>query len=195
MMKEKKYHHGNLKEALIENGLRILEESGIEGLSLRTLAERTGVSHTAPKNHFGNIAGLHTAIATNGYWKLADAMKRRVPENAKQEDRRNAAFQGYVDFAMAHPGLFELMFSKRRTNSDDSKLLEAAGACFTVLRDCAEGLEWDKADLPDAELRAQMMYWSFVHGFAELSVSGHFQKESTKRFGVLDILPSFPHKQ
>ncbi|MCO6186596.1 TetR/AcrR family transcriptional regulator [Rhizobium sp. L1K21] len=194
MAKEKKYHHGNLKEALIENGLAILEETGIEGLSLRTLAERTGVSHTAPKNHFGNIAGLHTAIATVGYKRLAAAMTENVAEDATQSDRRNAAFEGYVRFAKAQPGLFELMFSKRRTNSDDPDLLSAARTCFDVLRDGAEGLVWDKAETVNAELRAQMMYWSLVHGFAQLHISGHFQKEGFNALDILDIVPAFQHK-
>jgi AcrR family transcriptional regulator len=61
------YHHGNLKEALIDAGLEILEEKGLAGLTLRACARRAGASHTAPKNHFKNHAGLQTAIAARGY--------------------------------------------------------------------------------------------------------------------------------
>ena len=70
-----RYHHGNLKSALVEAGLVILREKGLAGLSLRAIAERVGVSHTAPKNHFGNLAGLLTAIAGQGYEQLTETMR------------------------------------------------------------------------------------------------------------------------
>ena len=117
MKQPKKYHHGNLKEALVEAGLEILEESGPAGLSLRTCAARTGVSHTAPKNHFGNMAGLLTAIAARGYEQLTERMTRGLSDDSTRQDLRRAAFRGYVGFALEHPHLFELMFSGSRTNS------------------------------------------------------------------------------
>ena len=60
----KGYHHGNLKTALVEAGLEIIEAEGLAGLSLRAIAAKVGVSHTAPKNHFGSLRGLLTAIGT-----------------------------------------------------------------------------------------------------------------------------------
>ena len=59
---KKKYHHGNLKPALVTAGMEILEEDGLRALTLRAIAARVGVSHTAPKNHFGSLRGLLTAI-------------------------------------------------------------------------------------------------------------------------------------
>ena len=67
-------------------------------------------------------------------------------------------------------------------------------AAADILRDGAEGLVWDKAEAVNAELRAQMMYWSLVHGFAQLYISGHFQKEGFNAVDILDIVPAFQHK-
>ncbi len=194
MSTAKTYHHGNLKETLITSGLDILAEQGLAGLSLRNCAERAGVSHTAPKNHFANLAGLLTAIAARGYQQLAAFMQRDLSQDASRIERRNAAFQGYVDFALAHPALYELMFSKHKTNSGDPELLAQVSACFVILRDASEGLDWDKSDRPDADLRAQMMLWSLVHGFAQLSVSGKFDKDMMRKLGILDVMPDFQYR-
>lgn len=190
-MQDKKYHHGNLKEALIEAGLEILAESGLDGLSLRTCAARVGVSHTEPKNHFGNMSGLLTAIAARGYGQLAEWMRRDLPDHATRQQVRDFALEGYVAFARAQPALFELMFSGGRTNRDDPDLKAAVGACFDVLRTASQNLDWDKADAPDAELRAQIMSWSLVHGFAQLALAGKLDKDATRSLGILDVVPDF----
>jgi len=190
-LQEKKYHHGNLKEVLVETGLEILEETGLAGLSLRSCAARIGISHTAPKNHFGNMNGLLTAIAARGYDQLTEWMRRGLRDGASRREKRQAAFEGYVGFALAHPHLFELMFSGRRTNGGDPILKAAAGASFEVLREVSLNLDWDKADAADADLRAQIMSWSLVHGFAQLALAGKLNKDGKAPLGILDIAPDF----
>ena len=181
------YHHGNLKETLVSAGIDLLEEKGLAGLTLRACAVRAGVSHTAPQNHFGNLAGLQTAIAARGYARLFDRLTRDGGD-----DPRCAAFDGYVAFATEEPGLFELMFSRHRTNSDDPALLAAAGQCFAVLAQMAEGYRWDD-DRPDPALSAQIMHWSLVHGFAQLKVAGKLDKGAMKDVTFADILPGFAY--
>ncbi|UOA28016.1 TetR/AcrR family transcriptional regulator [Pseudosulfitobacter sp. DSM 107133] len=188
------YHHGNLKEALVQAGLDILEQQGLAALTLRACAVRAGVSHTAPKNHFDNLAGLMSAIAARGYQRLTQSMQTGLPPNASRADRRQAALGGYVDFARENAGLFELMFSRQRTNSDDPDLLHDAGRCFEVLRDVSEGLVWDKSDTPDAALRAQIMHWSMVHGFAQLTASGKLNKGDMKDLNIFDVFPQFDYR-
>ena len=191
MTNTKKYHHGNLKAALFEAGLEILAESGLSGLSLRNCADRAGVSHTAPKNHFGNITGLLTALAACGYEMLFGFMQRDLSADAKRAERRNAALIGYVKFAADHPALFELMFSKRKINGDDPVLKAPIGACLTILQDISKGLVWDKSDLQDADQRAQTVLWSMVHGYAQLVASGTLKAETMNGLDVLDVLPQF----
>lgn len=79
MTDQSTYHHGNLKAALVQAGLDILNQQGLADLTLRACALRAGVSHTAPKNHFGNLAGLMSAIAARGYQRLTETMQTGLP--------------------------------------------------------------------------------------------------------------------
>lgn len=195
MPNAKTYHHGNLRPALIQAGLAILAESGLAGLTLRSCAERVGVSHAAPKNHFGNLEGLRTAIAAQGYAELLEYARRDAGASATRLERRDAALEGYIAFAVAHPALYELMFSQGLIDGEDAELKAQLSACFGLLREISINLDWDKADAPDAVLRAQIMFWSFVHGFAQLSLAGRLGKDSMKGFSVLDILPALPYRE
>lgn len=177
--------------ALIDAGLQILGEQGLAGLSLRNCALRAGASHTAPKNHFGNMSGLLTAIAARGYKRMAEQMQDGLNADASRAERRSCAFSGYVNFAAANPALFELMFSKRKINSADPVMQEPVGACFEILKDISKNLKWDRAGEPDDEVRAQMLLWSLLHGFAQLTVSGTFKTGQMMSLNVLDVMPKF----
>lgn len=189
MTKKDSYHHGNLRSALIKAGLEILESDGLERFSLRACAEKAGVSHTAPKNHFGNLTGLLSALAAEGFGLLLGDM--RAPEAATPADLRMAAFEGYVSFAKAHPALFELMFARRLVDFSDPVLAGPMSEAAAVLRACSKGMIWDKSEEADSDLRAEMLNWCLVHGFAHLSVQGMFDKEKMRHLGIADILPGF----
>lgn len=182
---KKPYHHGALKQALIAAGIEILDARGLEHLSLRAIAAHVGVSHTAPKNHFGSLRGLLTAIATAGFRLHADFMRAGLTGD-DPKSRQKAAMQGYVRFAIAHPHLFRLMFSPSLCSFDDPELSAASKASYDVLRGIAAGLDWDKSSAPDADLRAEMMLWSIVHGYATLVLSG-----MAPPFDIADIMPDF----
>lgn len=191
MLAEKPYHHGNLKEALLQASLEILRQDGMAGLSLRKCAESIGVSHTAPKNHFGNMAGLMTALASEGYAMLADYMRREWIDRASHEERRDFALQGYVAFAVDHPDLFELMFARGRTKSDDPELMTNVITCFGVLAEISKDLPINYISEDFTETRSQMFLWSAVHGYAQLCIAGRFKKDEMKKLSILDILPKF----
>ena len=111
MDKKRGYHHGNLREALIQAGLQILAEHGLGSLTLRGCAARVGVSHAAPKNHFGSLEALQAAIIAEGFRRLHAAMRDSlaVADQAPQA-RITAACEGYLRFAQDSPDLFRLMF-------------------------------------------------------------------------------------
>ena len=103
-------------------GLEILETEGLPGLSLRAIAARVGVSHTAPKNHFGSLKGLLTAIGAEGFRRHADFMRDGIEAAADREGELLAAMRGYVRFAEANPALFALMFSPLYCDHSDPTL-------------------------------------------------------------------------
>ncbi len=194
-MAAKKYHHGDLKNALVEAGLVILERDGLPGLSLRAIAAEVGVSHTAPKNHFGSLKGLLTAIAAEGFRRHAAFMRAGVAETSSRKARLHAAMDGYVRFAQAHPHLFELMFSSLHCDFDDPDLGQSASASYAMLSEISEGLDWDKADAPNGQLRTEAMLWSLVHGYAKLYLSGQIAANAQGAVpSIADIMPDFSYR-
>lgn len=192
----KKYHHGDLKSALVAAGIEILETEGLPGLSLRAIAARVGVSHTAPKNHFGSLKGLLTAIGAEGFRRHAIAMRKGVSDTSPGPDRLKAAAEGYVAFAEAHPALFEMMFSPMYCDFADEALIAEARKSYAVLTDIATGLDWDKAGLPDGQLRTEMMLWSMVHGYAVLRSAGQFRTGEAKDdvYSITEVMPAFRYR-
>lgn len=189
----RKYHHGDLKPALIEAGLAELEEKGLARLSLRSIAARVGVSHTAPKNHFDGLRGLLTAIAAEGFRRHTTAMRAGVEDEPPGTSRLTAACNGYVRFALDNPALFKLMFSGTLCDIEDPDLKDAALGSYMVLRGVAHGLDWDKAREPGAPWRTEWMLWSMVHGYATLLIEGQIRRnpDGSPVFDMAGLIPDF----
>lgn len=198
MLKEnrKKYHHGDLKAALVDAGLAELEEKGLEAVSLRSIAARVGVSHTAPKNHFDGLRGLLTAIATVGFERHAAEMRRGVENQPPGKARLHAACNGYLRFALENPELFKLMFSNTLCNANDPDLKRAAWDSYEVLRGIAHGLDWDKADAPGNPWRTEWMLWSMVHGYSLLLIEGQIRRgeDGAPLFDAAGLMPDFGYR-
>ena len=172
------YHHGALRAALLEAAEAELAERGIEAFSLRGVAKRAGVSHAAPAHHFGDAAGLLTALAAEGFARfLATQRAREAEAPPGQPDRLVAAGLGYIEFATAHPALFRLMFASERPDFAAPPLSEAASAAYGhLIENVAElrgvphdaaALERDPAAMADAAAA-----WAVVHGLADLLQAG-----------------------
>jgi AcrR family transcriptional regulator len=194
-VQRKTYHHGDLKAALVVAGLAELQEKGLAALSLRAIAARVGVSHTAPKNHFDGLRGLLTAMAAEGFRLHATAMRLGVEGYPPGKPRLDAACNGYVRFALEHPELFRLMFSDALCNSDDPELKRAAWGSYDVLRGVAHGLHWDKAAAPGGPWRTEWMLWSLVHGYAMLLIERQIRlnDDGTPIFAMADLMPDFTY--
>jgi AcrR family transcriptional regulator len=167
------YHHGALRQALIEATESLLAERGVEGFSLREVARRSGVAPSAPAHHFGDAAGLLNAVATLAFDGLTEALNAG---NARGGDDPVARLReqgiGYVGFAMRHPGRFNLMF--RHTGHADDALRASARAAFLVLENGVRDLYGlaPGAPLAPEQSRALLAIWSVVHGFAHLAIAG-----------------------
>ena len=160
------YHHGHLRAVLLEAGEAELSEHGIEGFSLRGVAKRAGVSHAAPAHHFRDANGLLTALAAEGFRRFVDKQKARQQAADKEPlSQLVASGMGYIDFAMAHPALFRLMFSSDRPDHEAEELHLAASAAYRKLVEDVARLDAHRAEpLPSEVMRT----WAIAHGLADL---------------------------
>lgn len=194
-LSEPKYHHGNLKEALIQAGLDILKQDGLESLSLRACAARVGVSHGAPKNHFATLAVLQAAIATEGFRQFAATMRAHMAE-APGDARAQilASAKGYVAFVEENRDLFRLMFSMERRIDIYPELLPASRDAYVVLREVAEGLAPENCEDPVHRTSVETMLWTFIHGYATLQANRQFytaNAETGRDPSLEEIFPKF----
>lgn len=174
---KKSYHHGDLRDSLIEAGERMLEREGVAGLSLRKLGRELGVSPGAPYRHFEDKDALLATLAAVGYRRLRVEMVRDIGSAANGEEQLKSAGTGYVRFARAHPELFRLMFSW--TPAEEFPEVHEAGAhayaaLESILQTCAEEGRL-RLDINEAGLLA----WSAVHGAAFLLIDGRLKHVET----------------
>src|SRR5215204_7210333 len=161
-MERRPYHHGNLREALLAYALEAVAEQGPAGWSLRDLARRAGVSHAAPAHHFGDKAGLLTAVAADGFRRLAATLRETYEATGSFLEVGVA----YVRFAVTHRAHFEVMFRPELYRTDDPELVRAREQARALLYPPAA----EAATSPDAggDVRAGVAAWSLVHGLATL---------------------------
>lgn len=159
----KPYHHGDLRRELIRHALAEISDNGVAALSLRELARRAGVTHGAPAHHFGDKAGLLTAIATEGFTLLADTL-----EPARERGFLDTGV-AYVSFAVDHPAHFAVMFGPGADDADPD-LAAARDRAGAILDEGVADLPYPprEPDRGDAAIGA----WSLVHGFATLWLNG-----------------------
>lgn len=172
--KRSSYHHGTLREALIRAADEILTEGGAEGFTLREAARRAGVSPAAPAHHFGSAAGLLTEIAIAGFEELTRTLKDEVRGEASPVRRLRAQGMGYVRFALAHPGRFQLMFRHDLVLAEDERLIAAGKAALGEVEASIHAyLKATNGEADATSLRAAVLgAWSTVHGFAHLALDG-----------------------
>jgi AcrR family transcriptional regulator len=127
-----RYHHGNLRSALLQRAARTVDECGVQALSLRELARAAGVSHAAPRRHFPDRQALLDALAEDGFERLERELARAVAEAGPAfGPRLHALAQAYVGFAMRHAALLEVMYAgKARAGADGVR--EAADRTFAI---------------------------------------------------------------
>lgn len=167
------YHHGALKEALLRAAEEVLDLEGIVGLTLRETARRAGVSHAAPKNHFGDIKGLLSELAAVGFHRLAGIMAKAVEGQHDPNATMDAIGRAYVNFARRTPGLFHLMYRSESLDFSRPALAEAIAEVSGVLRSAVINRNTAKgstAASPLDTVASMATSWCLVHGFATLLI-------------------------
>ncbi|MCG5431308.1 TetR/AcrR family transcriptional regulator [Mycobacterium sp. MYCO198283] len=162
-MTRRRYHHGDLRAVLLGEAAKTIAERGADAVSLRELARQAGVSHAAPAHHFSDRRGLFTALAAEGFRKLADAL---AAAPAPFENQATA----YVTFATTHRGHYAVMFDRTLVDVGDPELRSAQAAAGEQLSRGVATLTDPRA--VDDPAGAELAAWSLVHGFAMLWNNG-----------------------
>jgi AcrR family transcriptional regulator len=162
------YHHGNLRAACVEAGVRLVEEEGPDAVTIRGVARIAGVSHTAPLHHFRDRAELLHEVAERGFDLLLERLDREIrPGSGPLESLRTYGLV-YVLHAVDHPGLFQVMFAP----CDDPP---GEAAYRRLIELCAAAQAAGEVPGEDP-FRLGLLFWSTVHGLA--SLYGHMGLDS-----------------
>jgi AcrR family transcriptional regulator len=194
------YHHGDLRNALVASAVRLIETSGTSSFSLREAAREVGVSANAAYRHFDDKSALMTAVAAFGFRQLATqmvgAMASAAGGRAKgpaSVARFKAVGRAYVEFAVAHPELFRVMFGEcgaecRQAEPGD----DATEDPWSLLGKTLDALVADGLLATEVRPGAELKAWSVVHGFASLALDGLAALPSAdERAAALDALLDF----
>ncbi|MCG8612674.1 MAG: TetR/AcrR family transcriptional regulator [Pseudomonadales bacterium] len=167
----KKYHHGDLRSSLIQEAKVLLAADGVEGLSLRKLADRAGVSRTAPYHHFKDKHALLCALAAEGFEKLNSFVNTELAHNDPKVALPRLV-RTYLEFAYKEQEQYDLMFGRRlwKLAQPTEELRNIAYACF---RNYAKRITGFLTGTPDKEaLRLAQASWGTLHGLSHLLIDG-----------------------
>jgi AcrR family transcriptional regulator len=194
------YHHGDLRNALVASAVRLIETSGTSSFSLREAAREVGVSANAAYRHFDDKSALMTAVAAFGFRQLATQMVGAMASAARGRAkgpasvaRFKAVGRAYVEFAVAHPELFRVMFGEcgaecRQAEPGD----DATEDPWSLLGKTLDALVADGLLATEVRPGAELKAWSVVHGFASLALDGLAALPSAdERAAALDALLDF----
>jgi len=176
------YHHGDLRKSLVDTAQVMLKEEGIESLSLRKLADRVGVSRTAPYHHFKDKNALLCAIAQSGFEQWTDMVKFTFAQQDKTLKEQYRDFvTGYIRFASDNPELYDLMFGRTiwKQHAATEELKDVAYPSFQYQVQLTK--RWQQQGVMPKELdslRLAQVSWGTLHGIARLLIDGIYADNS-----------------
>lgn len=169
-MSHSPYHHGDLRRAVLEASLQLISQEGLEGLTLRAVAKKLGVSHAAPVYHFATRADLLGALAEEGFRLFAEALE--VASRGGTEGRLLRVGRAYLDFAWSQPQLYRVIFgSELSTQAVLSPGLQAAS-------------ERSMNCLKEAAGANALLCWAVVHGLVQLRTGPYLCATEAERAGL-----------
>ena len=189
-MAVKSYHHGDLKNALVKAGVKILSEEGMEGLSLRKVAQRAGVSHNAPYSHFSDKQSLIAAISTEGFKQLyaeLDAVVSEYPQDPKRQLQEGA--WAYVRFAMKNTDTFKIMFSSvLEKEKEYPEFVQISHRTFNRVTEIVRACQAAGLLRPSPPEVMAVAVWGQVHGIISLLLEGQISHVVLDRFAPREIV-------
>jgi AcrR family transcriptional regulator len=174
------YHHGDLRRALIDQALRTIDTTGVDALTLRGVGDALGVSRTALYRHFSDKQALVAAVAREGFRAFRLALVEAWEQNGRGRAGFEAMGDAYLQFAVAHPAHYRVMFGRFMESCarDPELVVEATGAFQALVDALIEGQRdgWVRKDDPVILAR---FVWSVTHGVAMLVIDGQFRDSDT----------------
>ena len=174
MKMKQPFHHGSLKQALLNASGTLLDTHGPEGVTIRAIAREVGVSHAAPVNHYKDRETLLTALATVLFKDLLASVKGKLSSKGLPATTRISVFATVLfEYAMAHPNRYRLLWHTGLVNHIDLVMDQFYNAC------CAEIVGAGLCSGRDVETYA-IALWSVVHGYTDLRLTGMFEAKNDK---------------
>lgn len=168
---DRPYHHGDLRRAVIETAMGMLDEEKGWQFTLREVARRAGVSHAAPYKHFPDKGALLSEMARLGFDRLRETLDA-LPPSSSIRDEFGSTARAYVEFGKANPALYRLMFGADAGDAIDVHLSERALAAFGVMIDLLERGQRGGV-LRKRDTRGQAAAcWALLHGITMLTIDG-----------------------
>lgn len=181
------YHHGDLRRALVDAALIIVERDGLPAVSLRAVAREAGVSPAAPYHHFKDKQELMEAVGGEGFSRLTEAMLRAREAAATPLKAMNALGVAYVCFAREHPALYTLMWDCSRHEAGTPKQVGEETA-YAVLEETIVAAGIASHDDPVRLKTAAISAWSKAHGLAEMASFDQFEPLKTALGGEVEFI-------
>lgn len=167
------YHHGDLRRALVEQALHTIQTEGVEGLTLRDVGRRLGVSRSALYRHFADKSALLRSVAREGFRTLRLAVVDAWERDGRGRAGLAAMGHAYVQFAVAHPSHYRVMFGGFvGEHPVDPELSAESHGAFNALVDALVALQREGLVLEDEPRQQALFVWAVVHGVARLAIDG-----------------------
>jgi AcrR family transcriptional regulator len=174
------YHHGNLRRALLDEALATIRAEGVEGLTLREIGARVGVSRTALYRHFADKRALLTAVATEGFRTLRQQLVLAWDDGGRNDAAFLVMGVAYVHFAVTSPSHYRVMFGGFVDAAvQDAELEVEAGGAFQALVDALTSLQQDGTMRAEDPALMATHVWALVHGIAMLAIDGQLHGPAT----------------
>ncbi|MCA9519905.1 MAG: TetR/AcrR family transcriptional regulator [Myxococcales bacterium] len=183
------YHHGNLRQALIDATLEVIDEVGHRNLSLRDVARRAGVSTAAPYRHFASREALLAQVAEEGYRMMSESIEGAIAAcDGDSLDRLREVGVGYVLFANANRARYAVMFSEELVDKSAYPATEAAAArSFAYLLEGIRACQAEGRIVPDDPRRVALAAWSAIHGLSSLISAGQLPIVHGERLSIAEL--------
>ena len=186
------YHHGNLRQALLSAALELLDDAGVEGVTIRAVARRAGVAHSAPANHFRDRRALLTCLAAGIFSELAAEIQQSLTSKRLTGPARVRRFADVLlAFGLRHPHRYRLLWRRDLLDDSDAALQAPMDLIYDSL---VKELEACDSTHPESPHTQAVALWSLMHGYVSMRLDGNLRAKKDELTGrareraIIDVL-------